>query len=115
MLFKRYLRADRSRRTTTEQILKSRAHLRLWQMNPIAVSGQYPFKRIVEKFPDGLEQGPFSPNETGRSFQRLGMGIPPETEFSLRLRRVTVRLSVAPAGIAAPLEPVTAFAIVAVT
>ena len=78
MLFNRYLRADRSRRTTTEQILKSRAHFGLWQMNPIAVSGQYPFKRIVEKFPDGLDQGPFSPNETGRSFQRLGMGIPPE-------------------------------------
>ena len=53
-------------------------HLGLWQMNPIAVSGQYPFKRVVEEFPNGLNQGPFSPNETGRSFQRLGVMIPPE-------------------------------------
>src|SRR6478672_4926135 len=35
--------------------------------------------------------------------------------FSLRLRRVTVRLSVAPAGITAPFEPLTASSIVAVT
>src|SRR6476659_2229936 len=35
--------------------------------------------------------------------------------FSLRLRAVTVRFTVAPAGITAPLLPVTAFSTVAVT
>jgi len=47
-------------------------------MNPIAVSGQYPFKPVIEEFPDGLNQCPFSPNKTGRSFQRFGVGIPPK-------------------------------------
>ncbi len=47
-------------------------------MNPVAVSGQYPVKRVIEEFPDGLDQGPSFPNETGWSFQRLGVGIPPK-------------------------------------
>ena len=76
--FRSLLCTDCSRRPTSDQALKSRMHLGLWQMNPIAVSGQHPFKRIVEKLTERIDQDPFSPDEASGGFERLGMEIPPE-------------------------------------